>query len=256
MRGRVMGPPVVAAGDSLPDEYRGPVRHPVMLHRWEELAFLHWPYHPRIVQRLLPTALEVDTFEGAAWVGLIPFQLRIRLPTWAPEVPWFSHFPEINLRTYVRGPDGRTGIWFLSLDAPRLLPLLVARTWYGLPYAWARTRLRRAGRLVLFESRRLWDPGHPASRIALDCGDPLRTGEVTDLDRFLTARFGLWTLGRTGLAHSQVDHHPWRLRQARLLHLEEDLMEAAGLPRPTTPPLLRYSSGMAVRFGRRVPLSS
>jgi uncharacterized protein YqjF (DUF2071 family) len=247
----VLAPPV-GAGDLLPDEYPGPIARPVMLHRWEHLAFLHWPYHPGVLQRLLPPSLVIDTFDGAAWVGLIPFRLRIRLPALAPEVPWLSGFPEVNLRTYVRGPDGRTGIWFLSLEAPRLLPVLAARSWYGLPYAWARMRQRRTGGLVLFESRRLWSPGHASSRILLEEGDALCSGEITDLERFLTARFGLWSPGRRGLAYTQVDHPPWRLRRARLLHLEEDLLEAAGLPRPTTTPLVRSASSVEVRFGRRV----
>jgi uncharacterized protein len=86
----------------------------VMRQQWMELAYFHWAYEPEIVQRLLPPGLTVDTFEGQAWVGLIPFEMRrIRLgPT--PTVPWLGSFTEINVRTYVRDAAGRCGVWFFS----------------------------------------------------------------------------------------------------------------------------------------------
>lgn len=120
--------------DSLPPWYAPErISRPVMLHRWESLSFLHWPYPADSVQALLPPGLHVDTFDGAAWVGLIPFRLTVTLPG-VPPLPWLSSCPEINVRTYVRGPDGRTGIWFLSLEASRLDAVLTARQAYGLPW--------------------------------------------------------------------------------------------------------------------------
>ena len=112
----------------------------VMLQTWETLAFLHWDYDPGDVQRLLPAGLDVDTADGRAWVGLIPFRLTIRAPG-LPPVPWVSRFSEINVRTYVRGPDGRAGIFFFSLEASRLGAVVAARWWYQLPYMWAAMRI-------------------------------------------------------------------------------------------------------------------
>src|ERR1700677_1563023 len=96
-----------------------PVDQPAMRQRWEQLTFLHWPYEPAVVQRLLPAGLRVDEFDGAAWVGLVPVFMRVATAG-GTEVPWASDFCETNVRTYAVDRDGRPGIWFLSLDAARL----------------------------------------------------------------------------------------------------------------------------------------
>ena len=116
------------------------VDKPVMRQRWERLAFLHWPYDPADVQRLLPAGLTVDTFDGNAWVGLVPFFMRVHTPG-DRGVPWVSNFCETNVRTYARDREGRAGIWFLSLDAARLGAVAVARASYQLPYFWSSMRL-------------------------------------------------------------------------------------------------------------------
>src|SRR3954471_18030979 len=118
-----------------------PVRRAGRVHHWDELTFLHWPYPPDVVQRLLPAGLEADAFEGRAWVGLVPFFLRVALPHHVGPVPWMSEFAETNVRTYVRSRStGQSGIWFFSLDAARLGAVLVARATYRLPYFWSRLR--------------------------------------------------------------------------------------------------------------------
>ncbi len=131
------------------------VDKPVMRQRWEQLTFLHWAYDPAVVQRLLPGGLTVDTFGGAAWVGLVPFFMRVHTPG-DRGAPWVSNFCETNVRTYARDREGRAGIWFLSLDAARLGAVAVARASYRLPYFWSSMRLtsqaqsrRPGGRLLL-----------------------------------------------------------------------------------------------------------
>ena len=116
------------------------VDQPVMRQRWERLTFLHWAYDPDVVQRLLPAGLTVDTFDGMAWVGLVPFFMRVHTPG-DRGVPWVSNFCETNVRTYARDREGRAGIWFLSLDAARLGAVAVARASYRLPYFWSSMRL-------------------------------------------------------------------------------------------------------------------
>ena len=119
------------------------VDKPVMRQRWERLTFLHWAYDPDVVQRLLPAGLTVDTFGGVAWVGLVPFFMRVHTPG-DRGVPWVSNFCETNVRTYARDREGRAGIWFLSLDAARLGAVAVARASYRLPYFWSSMRLTSA----------------------------------------------------------------------------------------------------------------
>ena len=95
------------------------IDRPVMRQRWERLTFLHWPFEAADVQRLLPDGLEAETCDGAAWVGLVPFYMRVATPA-GQRVPWVSNFCETNVRTYVRDHAGRSGIWFFSLEAARL----------------------------------------------------------------------------------------------------------------------------------------
>jgi len=130
-----------------------PVRRAALLNRWEEVTFLHWRYEPEAVQRLLPPGLEVDTCEGAAWVGLVLFRMRIGL-LGLPPVPWLLTFPETNVRTYVRMHDGAAGVWFFSLDAARLAPVLVGRSTYRLRYCWSAMSITRSGATISYTTHR------------------------------------------------------------------------------------------------------
>ena len=104
-----------------------------MRQRWTDLVFVHWRYRPEAVQHLLPDGLTVDTFDGSAWVGLIPFTMREVSVAGTGELPHVGRFPEVNVRTYVRR-GSRVGVWFFSLDIDRYLPAVTARVAYRLPY--------------------------------------------------------------------------------------------------------------------------
>src|SRR5260370_520901 len=110
---------------------------PVMFQRWLHLLFLHWPVSPEIVQMTLPKGLQVDTFEGNAWVGIVPFFMQGVRPAGFISFPGISNFLELNLRTYVRDANGRPGIWFYSLDANQPLAVCLARATFALPYEFA-----------------------------------------------------------------------------------------------------------------------
>jgi uncharacterized protein YqjF (DUF2071 family) len=236
------------------------VVRPTMLQRWSDLSFVHWAYDPAAVRALLPSRLEVDTFDGAAWVGLIPFRLDIRTPG-TPYVPWLSSFPETNLRTYVVGPDGRRGIWFLSLDAARLGAVVTARTSYRLPYMWAEATMRRRGSVIEYRGRRRWPRPAASYDVELEIGASIT--EPSPLERFLTARWHLFSPGRlrlppTGvdLVRTTVEHPPWPLHAARVRRLEQTVVAAAGLPEPAGEPVAAFSPGVATRFARRVELAT
>ena len=148
-----------------------------MYQTWSWLSFLHWSSPPAVVQRLLPTSLRVHDFDGRAWVGLTPFLLEdLRTPL-VPAPPWFAGFPETNVRTYVVGPDGREGLWFLSLDAARLEPVLAARSTYALPYMWSAMTMERQGAVLRYRSRRRWPGPTPAtSAVTVEVGEPWPPG--------------------------------------------------------------------------------
>jgi len=220
------------------------VRFPVMFQSWNAMTFLHWPCDVKTLQRYLPTGLEVDAFDGVGWIGLTPFLLSgLRLP-FAPACPWLSTFPETNLRTYVRGPVG-PGVWFFSLDAARLAAVWGARATYGLPYHWADMHVRMDGQRVDYFSNR---GGRANARIIVNVGGV--AAQPGELIEFLTARFRLYSLKRRRLAYANVDHPPWRLHSAELLHFEESIRQAAGLPSSEEFPLTHHSPGVDVRIGR------
>jgi uncharacterized protein len=223
-----------------------PVTRAVMVHGWRNLTFLHWRVAPDAVQRLLPAGLTVETFDGSAWVGLVPFEMEVTLPH-APLVPWVSRFPETNVRTYVRGPDGTTGVWFLSLDASRLAAVVTARTTYRLPYFWSRMRVSAVGDIVTYASTRRWPaPIGVRAQVAVEVGDVFAADDLCDLDHWLTARWRLYSAPRSGLRFAFADHPPWPLHRATVLHLDEDLVRAAGLE-VDGDPLVHWSPGVTVR---------
>ncbi len=223
-----------------------PVKRAVMVQQWQELAYLHWRYDPAVVQALLPPGLEVDTFDGSAWVGLIPFSMRnIGLPK-LPAVPYFGSFPEVNVRTYVKR-NGIPGVWFFSLDVNRLLPAVVARTTYLLPYCWGSASNTLTGNTLTTSVNRRW-PSKAHARIEVKIGERIEQPDA--LSVFLSARWGLYSRGPLGrLVYAPVDHEPWPLHKAEVVHVESDLFEAAGLPLPQGEPHVLYSPGVHVRIG-------
>ncbi len=223
---------------------------PVMGQRWERLTFLHWSFDPALVQRLLPEGLQVDTFGGAAWVGLVPFFMHVATPT-GSQVPWVSRFCETNVRTYVRDAHGRTGIWFFSLDAARLGAVAVARAAYQLPYYWSSMRLAEDGEQITYTCRRrLPGPRAVTSWVQVSVGDRLSSGELDERDHFLTARWILFSVSGQRYRLARACHRPWPLHRARAQTVDDHLIAAAGLPQPPGEPLVHYSPGVDVRIGR------
>jgi hypothetical protein len=221
-----------------------------MIHHWRWLTFLHWRYPAEVVQARLPRGLEVETYDGAAWVGLVPFLMDGVRPPGLPALPWLSRFPETNVRTYVRGPDGRTGIWFLSLDAARVPAVVAARATYGLPYFWSAMAVRRGGDRVGYRCRRR-APGPVGARCdaEVEFGQAWAEDRLTTLDHYLTARFRLYSTVAGRLVAADAEHPPWPLRHARVVGLRQDLVQAAGLPVPDHDAMVHASDGVRVRIG-------
>ncbi|HEV2372081.1 MAG TPA: DUF2071 domain-containing protein [Streptosporangiaceae bacterium] len=244
-----------------PDDVAGPgsgvpagtcpftVDSPVMTQRWERLTFLHWRYDPEVVQRLLPRQLRVEVCDGSAWVGLVPFFMHV----WAPGgqgLPWVSDFCETNVRTYVRDSAGRSGIWFLSLDAARLGAVVVARTTYRLPYYWSAMRLAERGDVIAYGCRRRWPgPAGATSRVRVRVGERVSPVELTERDHFLTARWVLFSVTGSRSRFARACHEPWPLFRAEAQLVDDQLVTAAGLPPPQGEPITLYSPGVNVTIG-------
>jgi len=165
-------------------------------------------------------------------------------------IPWVSEFAETNVRTYVRSADGESGIWFFSLDAARLSAVVVARATYRLPYFWSRMQINRTRGSIAYECRRRW-PGPRGARSSarIEIGERFEPHELTPLDHFLTARWALYSAPRSGLHHARAFHNPWPLHRARVEHLQDELVVAAGMPTPCGEPVVHYSPSVEVRIG-------
>jgi uncharacterized protein YqjF (DUF2071 family) len=179
---------------------------------WERLAFLHWPVDRGLLSSVLPPGIELDEFDGSAWIGVTPFEvhsfrLRLTLPT-----PFISTFPEINVRTYVTS-EGKPGIWFLSLDTSNCLAVQAARRTYRLPYHHADQAVHRRDGWIEFASRR--DDARFAGRYRP--AGPVNHAEAGTFEHFAAERYCLYTLNeRQELLRGDIHHRPWPLQPAEV----------------------------------------
>ena len=227
---------------------------PVMRQSWRSVSFLHWRCDAAVVRRLIPHELDLDLFEGDCWIGLVPFLIVDLTAPKAPALPWLSHFPETNVRTYVRDRAGRRGVWFFSLDAARWPAVVGARLGFGLPYYWAQMSVARKAEKAYYSSNRLLSRGGRC-RVEIETGQ--RIAAPSALEVFLTARFRLFAERRGSLVMSEISHQRWPLQQARVCAVEQDLVGKAGIPQPTSRPLTHFAAGVDVIVGppERIALS-
>jgi uncharacterized protein YqjF (DUF2071 family) len=197
--------------------------------------------------------LTVDTHDGAAWVGLVPFVMRDVRVGPVPPLPYLSTFVEINVRTYVVDRRGRRAVWFWSLDVPRSAIVLVARTCFSLPYCWsAGARHVYDGDRHRFTMRRTWprpEGEAPFADVSFRVGARLTDAATTALVHFLTARWALATQRGGSLRRGRVHHERWPLHEVHDVDLDQTVVEAAGLPTPIGAPHALWSPGVGVSVG-------
>lgn len=237
----------------------------VMRQRWNDLLFAHWPIPAAVMAALLPASLEVDTFDGFAWVGVVPFwmdavhnRLRFRkavTPTIA--VPTTRSFPELNLRTYVRSPrSGKRGVFFFSLDCASPLAVFGARTLFHLPYFLARMqRVATPDGLTSYASQRLFRRApvrFDATFRSLIRNSPNdaaeRSGPSQDgsIEHFLTERYCLFTPFGSRMLVGDIHHLPWTLEPAEAEIRVNEIPAAHGITLPNRPPILHFARELHV----------
>ncbi len=248
-----------------------PAESPIGYHRWTDLLFVHWRVPAEVVEPLLPRCLSLDTWDGDAWVGLVPFYMSRVRPWWSPAVPGISSFCETNVRTYVHFEGRNPGVWFFSLDASSSLAVRVARWRWHLPYYWARMNLRRAAENVAYTSRRLWPACSATTRVdasnaASGCEirakfGPLLGHDAVDralpsgralpgtLEHFLIERYILYAVSARGkLLAGRVHHIPYPIREACLENLDETLLAAVGICPPAAACHTAFCDGVDVEI--------
>ena len=220
----------------------------LMEQSWTDAVLLHWRLPVSVAAPHLPPGVEADVVDGSTWVGLIGFRMTgVRLGASVP-MPWLGSFAEVNVRLYSRAADGSRGVVFLSLDASRLPVVLAART-VGVPYVWSRCRPGVVG-----EGASCWGyevercRGQATSSFAVRPDLTTQADDAVSLE--LSARFGMHVrcAGRT--VFLPVTHRPWSLHPAELLHLEDGLLDAAGLHVGGPPESVLFSPGVRTVFGR------
>jgi hypothetical protein len=221
---------------------------------WEDLLFAHWTVDPKLVAARLPAGYEVDTFEGDAYLGVVPFVMRNVRPAFLPRLPGplDRSFGELNLRTYVRGPDGTPGVYFFNLDADDVLSVGVARSLFRLPYYRAEMDVNRTDGGVEFRSERTHRKA-PACRFDATYGPDGESFVPADgtLPHFLTERYRFYTVDDGGRTYyGDIDHEPWRLATATADLRTNGLFAANGFDRPAGEPHLLYARRIDVSAGR------
>ena len=219
-----------------------PSRPWVMTQSWHDLLFAHWPVDRAALAALVPREFEIDLFDGSAWLGVVPFEMRNVAPRGVPALPWFSVFPELNVRTYVTVAD-KPGVYFFSLDAANPLAVHAARLWLRLPYFSAAMRIQRTGDRIAYHSRRRTTA--PRAELAATyqpVGPPFIARPGT-LEYFLTERYCLYACDRRDRPYRlDIHHSPWTLRVASADIERNSMAAAAGLALPGVAPLLHFAA--------------
>lgn len=213
----------------------------VMTQAWNELLFAHWPLRPEALRSLLPPVLTLDTFEGEAWVGVVPFHMSQVHPRSVPSLPWISQFPELNVRTYV-SVQGLPGVYFFSLDAANPVAVAIARTLFRLPYFNAAMHSQRLIDTIDYRSQRT-HRGAPAAafRALYRPIAPIFYADPGSLEHWFTERYYLYTVAGNTIYRGDIHHGRWPLQQAELEIMSNTMVSAQGIQLPDTAPLLHYA---------------
>jgi uncharacterized protein YqjF (DUF2071 family) len=211
-----------------------------MFQSWRSLLFAHWPVEPDLLRSLVPSVLELDLFDGTAWIAITPFVVADLHARGLPPIPGLATFPEMNLRTYVR-ENGRPAIFFFSLDAANAAAVLAARTLYRLPYRRAEMVAEtRPDGWTEYASRRIEEPAEFRGRYRPS--GPAARPRRGSIEHFLTERYALATVLRDGrILRADIHHEPWRLQPAQATIAANTVAAASGIVLPGRPPLLHYA---------------
>ena len=219
-------------------------------HLWRHLLFMHWRMDPEDLQSQLHDDLTIQEFDGAAWLGFVPFSMERIRPCWSVPLPGVSWFLETNVRTYVQHENGLRAVWFFSLDANSRIAVRIARWFWNLNYIDCRMELHRECDKLRYRGQRLSSPNRAYDvRCRIPSATPKRAANGS-LEEFLLERYTLLSRSRGGEYWSgQVHHTPYKFVPVNDLQCEETL--TCGLRNTAAAPdHAVYSPGVDVRVSR------
>jgi uncharacterized protein YqjF (DUF2071 family) len=219
-----------------------------MYQKWGKLLFMHWRIDEKLLRPLIPPPLEIDTYDGSAWIAVVPFTMWGIRASFLPPIPGTSAFHELNVRTYVHH-RGVPSVLFLSLDAASRLAVWGARTFYHLPYFNSEMLLNQTDNVIEYSSTRRDARGAAAQlKCTWRIGEPLPQTVPSSLEFFLTERYALDTVHNGKLYRARIHHPPWPLRTAELTSLDSSMIESHGLSTPEGDPRSHYAEEISVEI--------
>ncbi len=222
-----------------------------MFQSWQDLLFAHWPIPAADIERLLPSGLVLDRYENEAWVTLVPFRMSGVRQRFTPAAPWVSAFPELNVRTYVKGSSAKEpkpGVFFFSLDAGNPLAVAMARRSYHLPYFRAQMVCRLTDEGIRYSSKRTHRGAPEAEfRAVYRPTGPVYGAEPSSLEKWLIERYCLYSVDRGGRVYrGEIHHRPWPLQPAEAEFERNWVAQAHGIFLPDREPLLHFAKRLDV----------
>lgn len=207
----------------------------VMTQTWEHLMFMHWEQAPDKIKALIPSELELDLYDGKAWITILPFKVTHQRFHWFPEIPLLNTYLELNVRTYVKF-KGKVGVYFFTLDANHPLTVLGTKA-MSLPYQLSKMEMLEENNEILFKSRRLFEYGKFSARY--ESASQPKQLEPGSLDYWLLERYCLFTKWGNLLLRGDIRHEKWEVSEVNYRIREN---EVAPFLLTTDPLLLHYAA--------------
>jgi uncharacterized protein YqjF (DUF2071 family) len=224
-----------------------PTAQPIMHQTWGKLLFMHWPVPIELLRPKIPSRLEIDTHDSLAWIAITPFTMWNVRAVGVPAIPGLNSFHECNVRTYVH-LDGVPGVWFFSLDATKIIPVLAARIFFALNYLKAQIDLCQVASTINYALKRPAQEAGSAAELEVSwtIGNGLPLSQPESREFFFTERYCLYAGTNQQLSRARIWHPPWSLRTATLNSFRSTMIASQALPEPDGAPHLQYSEELDV----------
>lgn len=222
-----------------------PTRKHSLIQEWKYLTFMHWEVSPKILSKYIPKDMELDLFEGKAYIGLIPFLMKDVHPRLLFPIGGISNFPEFNIRTYVK-LNNKPGVFFLTLDAQSYITCLYAPYAYGLPYNYSKGNIKVDNKKYIWKSNRR-RKGFELSGFSILESEAMIPSKGS-LEEFLFERYCLFSLRNNKICIGYIKHNPWNIHRAHAKLQTNKLTKSfdLGIKNLLMPELVHMSKGVTV----------